>query len=222
MARIFAATSDLTRFSTWWCDQLEHRLECMQDQENLRVWGGLGSWKRSCKDRSFIVHLEFQAGHIPKIFHKLMYEKWSCLQKGRQCKQQWDFSGSPWDWIPDPNKEIWEVVGGAILTPKPTPQGCSGCLQPGSTGETWWCGGHGWLCFESKGVPCNSSSGVWDMSDDFAGWNQNDQPTNIRSANKHSTTESYTVKIQQIDMSKTVPRFAGGCPYHEQKTVNFA
>ena len=60
------------------------------------------------------------------------------------------------------------------------------------------------------------------MSDDFAGWNQNDQPTNIRSANKHSTTESYTVKIQQIDMSKTVPRFAGGCPYHEQKTVNFA
>ena len=37
------------------------------------------------------------------------------------------------------------------------------------------------------------------------------------SANKHSTTESYTVKIQQIDMSKTVPRFAGGCPYHEQK-----
>ena len=183
MARIFAATSDLTWCSTWWCDQLEHRLECMQDL--LKI-----SWflvlvcckKRSCKkDRGFIVHLEFQVGYIINILHNLMV--WPMKLFSRHFKAAMGFFRELLGFHSSLHKEIWEVVVGAILTPKPTPQLCAGCLQPGSTGETWphvvatvvvlfWSKG--------KGVASNRSSGVWYMLDDLAGWNRNDQPTNIQ------------------------------------------
>lgn len=202
MARIFAATSDLTWCSTWWCDQLEHRHECMQDLLNISWFLVLVCCKKlSCKkDRGFIVHLKFQVGYIINNLTQFDGMTNEVVFKAGSAA---GFFREPLGFHSSLHKEIWEVVVGAILTPKPTPQLCAGCLQPGSTGETWphvvatvvvlfWSKG--------QGVASERSAGVWYMLDDLAGWNRNDQPTNIQ---RHRQWKCSRL----IDMSKTFSRF---------------
>lgn len=193
MARIFAATSDLTWCSTWWCDQLEHRHECMQDLLKISWLVLVCCKKRSCKkDRGFIVHLEFQVGYIINNLTQFDGMTNEVVFKAFQGSNG-IFQGAPR--IPfQPSQG--DLGSGRWCNPYSKANAAVMCWMS-SAGQHRWnmatCGGHG------SGVVLKQRPRgrfrTFRRSLVYVGWSCGMKSK--RSANKHSTTQ--TVKVQQND-----------------------